>query len=628
MIWLKVKQAAELENVNERTIRRNIEKYHYCCINGVGGKKGVQYQIQLSSLSKSAQNKYYGQVAQNEQEFEQELLSLTEAQRDKYFVKIAAVRGYQDFKADYTQANKMVDYLRQYNDAHPECPLTERQLNHWEHLYKRDGVEGLIDRRGTWNKGISSIEEDVKNTFLSFWLQEKGTHFGGPSIASCYKLTQKRFPDRTLPHVMTFQRMTKNLFKPLKTLKREGTKAYKDKCEPYIRRNYENIHTNQQWVADNHVFDVLVRFPDGHVGRPWVVGFMDMSSRYITGFYIIEGDPNADHILDAFIKAVSEYCIPEKVQLDNGKDFTVHDLFNRDNVYSLAREMNFEVTNAIKYNAKAKNIERVFETIEYSYCIHLSSYIGSNPQKRPERLKKTNDKLTKEAIPFDEFKDFMLYAVNDYNNSPHSGNGMNGRTPCAAFEENVTVPLKIVPQDLLAIYYHRRTKLLTVGRNGIKISELNQEYDSTQLFLYQGKKVYARYKTTDIRTVYCFTEDGSYICTAESVPLGELNQEMTAQQMRELNNKKKKRKQIINELMLDIKAPSIQQLAIQSGKSFNKPDLKLLPSVVAADPKKQKEAKIMREEEKRADTSAKQKPIEQIDSEELNKKLARRFNVI
>ena len=109
MIQLTTKQAAELENVSERTIRRNIEKYHYCCINGVGGKKGIQYQIQLSSLSKSAQNKYYEQVAQDDQEFERELLSLTEAQQDKYFVKIAAVRGYQEFKASYPKANKMED---------------------------------------------------------------------------------------------------------------------------------------------------------------------------------------------------------------------------------------------------------------------------------------------------------------------------------------------------------------------------------------------------------------------------------------------------------------------------------------------------------------------------------------
>lgn len=635
MTWLSSKQAAFIANCDERTIRRNKSQYEHRPVNGVGGKSGLQYEYTLESILKAfpeAQARYNGQQAEATEQAERDVLGLTDTQRDVFFAKLKIVRDYKQFKADYPKADKMTAFLRQYNDSHPDKPLNKNKLNHWEKLYDRDGVSGLIDKRGTWNKGVSSIPEDVKQVFLAYWLQPKGTKSGGPSVASCYRLTQMNFPHVPLPSISTFERLTQDYPKAAKTLAQKGKKAYQDGFEPYIMRNYENLHTNQQWTADNHVCDVLVRFPDGHVGRPWVVAFEDMSSRYMVGFHVIEGDPNADHILDAFIAAVGEYGIPEKVQTDNGKDYVVQDLFSRDNTYSLANEMRISVTKAIKYNAKAKDIERGFNTIEYSYYIHLDSYIGANPKKRPEHLNKTNDKLKDIAMPYEDFVQFTAWAIDQYNNSPHSGHGMNGRTPKKAFEENITVPIKIASQELLSVYFQRRTKLLMVGRNGIRVPGLEQWYDDIRLFPYAGQKVFARYKTTDVRYVYCFTQDGNFICTASSVQLGELNEELTAQQMRELNAKKKARMKMIREVLPHVSVPSIQELAIQNGLAFSKPNLKVLPSVTAIDPEKQREAKHIKKEEQRQ--KEKSLPPDQrpdtfsgLDSQSIDKALAERFKI-
>ena len=118
-------------------------------------------------------------------------------------------------------------------------------------------------------------------------------------------------------------------------------------------------------------------------------------------------DPNANDILDAFARAVSSFGIPEGVLLDNGKNYTVKDLFNRDFTMSLANQMTLSVTNAIKYNAKAKHIERFFNTLEYSYMIHLESYIGANPKRRPKRMQTVNDKLKGVAMPYAEFIQYV-----------------------------------------------------------------------------------------------------------------------------------------------------------------------------------------------------------------------------
>ena len=637
-MWLSSHEAALGESISERTVRRRArqgnygsENSGYRYVNGIG-RGGQVLQIALESLSDEVQARYRGEQLNFDDEIEQEILSLTQEQRELFFERLAAVRGYKEFKKSYYRADKQRAYLRQYNSEHPDRAISKRQLNHWEKKYDRDGIAGLIDRRGAWNKGVSSIPDDVKEVFLAYWLQEKGTATGGPSIASCYRLTQMAFPGQQLPNISSFKRLAKSIPEPARVLAQKGKKAYHDKFEPYIPRNYESIHTNQIWVLDNHLSDVLVSFPDGHVGRPWIIGIEDMSSRYLVGFYIIDGEPNSDYLLDAFITAVGEYGIPETVQTDNGKDYVVHDLFDRDNAYSLANEMSMSVTRAIKYNAKAKNIERAFGTIEYSWLIHLPSYIGANPKNRPAELSKLNSKLGDVAISFDEFKQTMAWVVERYNNTPHSGHGMNGRTPKQAFEGNITVPLKIASQELLSVYFQRRTKLLKVGRNGIRIPALEQYYDDNQLFPYIGQKIYARYKTDDVRYVYCYTEEGRFICTAASVQLGEMNQELSAQQMRELNTKKKARFKMVKELLPHSHAPSIQELAIEGGGSFNRPDLRLLPSVIAIDPEKQNEAAQIRAEEVRQNEN--QRPelanpanYSALDSEAINEALAERFNI-
>lgn len=601
MTWLSTEQAAKLEGCSERTLRRNKDRYELRLVNGAGGECGTRYEFLLESLSASAQARYHGE---QEEKSANALLALTDEQREVVFLKLAAVEAYQEFKGMYPRADKLRAFLAQYNEQHPDKPLTKRQLNHWEKLYKRDGVAGLVDRRGGYNKGQSSIQKDEKDVFLSYWLQEKGTKSGGPSVASCYRLTQQRFSDRQLASVSTFERLTQRIPDPTKILGREGEKAFNDKCMPYMLMDYTKLHTNQQWVADDHVFDVLVRFPDGHVGRPWITGWEDRRSRYIVGYLMSDHDPNSNDILDAFARAVSVFGIPEGVLLDNGKNYTVKDLFNRDFIMSLANQMALSVTNAIKFNAKAKHIERFFNTLEYSYMIHLESYIGANPKRRPEKLQTVNDKLKDKAIPYDEFIKYVEYAIETYNNSPHSGTGMNGATPYQAFIDNITVgkvtyPIRTADPVLLSMYFKRTSKLLKVGRNGVRVPELELYYDANELFPYQGQRVYARYNTDDVRQVYIVSEEGEFICMAESKELGCLDKELTAQGLRKLNAEKKARRKQARSYIPDIAVPSVQQLAIESGRSFSKPDLKLLPTALAADTEQEKTAQTMQTAQER-----------------------------
>ncbi len=596
MTWLSTKKAAELEQVSPRTMCRNKEQYEFRPVNGVGGASGTKYEFLLESLSDAAQARYRGE---QEQQTADVRLSLTGSQREKLDFKQIVVLDYQAFKSTYPKADKRTAFLRQYNERHPDQTITKRQLNHWETLYNREGLAGLVDRRGGYNKGTSTIPEDVKQVFLAYWMQEKGNRRGGggPSIASCYRLTQLNFPDQQLPSVAAFQRLVQTIPYAAKVLGREGKKAFADKCEPYIPFDYRSICTNEIWCADNHVFDLWTKDESGRVFKPWIVGWMDKRSRYIVGYLLIDHDPNANSVLDAFSRAVYACGIPERVLLDNGADYMTQDLFNKKFALSLANEMCIAVTNATPYNAKAKLIERFFNTLEYTYCIQLPSYFGADPLRRPERLKKAADELKEFAIPFEEFKNYIAAAIGHYNNTVHSGDAMDGKTPCQAFQDFIDRPIQIAAPSMLAMYFKRTSRLLVVGRNGVRVPELQMYYDSELLITHQKEKVYVRYNTDDVRQVYCFTEDDEFICIAESVALGSMDQEMTAQNMRELNNKKKQLRRLAKQHIPDIAVPSIQQLAIESGKSFAKPDLKVLPAVHQLDVKKQRKAQTVQKAE-------------------------------
>lgn len=606
MTWLSIKQTAEILNLSERAVQLAKDKYEYCHVSGVG-RSGKQLRIALESLPKEAQDRYYGK---QEQQDNDALLRLTDAQRETVLYKKSVISSYHEFKATYPQKDKREAFLRQYNELHPDKQISKRQLNHWENLYNRDGIAGLIDRRGGYNKGTSSIPEDVKQVFLAYWMQEKGTrNGGGPSTASCYRLTQMNFPDRQLPSISAFQRLIQNIPYPSKVLAREGKKAFADKCEPYISFDYRSICTNEIWCADNHVFDLWTKDEKGRVFRPWIVGWIDKRSRYIVGYLLLDHDPNADAILDAFSRAVYACGIPENVLLDNGADYKAHDLFNKDFCMSLSNEMGIHVINAIPFNAKGKLIERFFGTLEYSYCIHLPSYFGADPQRRPERLKKATELLKEEAIPFNDFSEYIASIIGQYNNSVHSGSAMDGKTPCQAFKDFIVRPIRTANPALLSMYFKRTSKLLTVGRNGVRVPELQQYYDSDSLFPYQGKKIYVRYNTDDVRQVYCLTEKGEFICIAESTSLGTLNQALTAQNMRKLNAQKQQRRKMAKQFIPDISVPSIQQLAIENGMFFDKPDLKLLPTTKSANSAQQKQAEsIKRSEYLKEQYKSSQKP--------------------
>ena len=81
-------------------------------------------------------------------------------------------------------------------------------------------------------------------------------------------------------------------------LARKGKKAWSDKHMARVRRDPNLLRTNEIWCADHRIADVMVLWPDGHIGRPWITAYVDLRSARWTG-WVVRQQPNSDGVAAA-----------------------------------------------------------------------------------------------------------------------------------------------------------------------------------------------------------------------------------------------------------------------------------------------------------------------------------------
>ena len=550
MIWLNTKEVAELLRISQQAVVKNANAGNY----GTGiryikgkGRGGKVLQICLNALPESAQNEYHIKNMKKESEETSMEIGINKpfdnfvmSQKEKAIKKLDAIKDYKDFEKDYrkkcqkfskTECKEL--FIEKWNNENKDFQISIASLYRWLQKYKNEKTLGLVDKRGGHNKGEKSIPEEIWDKFCYYYLRESQ-----PSIKSCYEIVRveasvKGIP---IPDYSVFYYHANKIPYPTLVLYREGRKAYDDKCALYIERDYLNIHSNEIWVADHHIWDehiVVEEKGDYKLKkvRLWGSYWMDMRSRLIVAKHLRVGDPNGDVVLASFAEGVLKYGIPKEIILDNGKDYKSKDLFVnsgvRENldfnikelfsdskkqleVQSLALQMDIVVHFTHPYNAKAKPIERTFGTFESQFGKLFDSYLGGNPTKRPERLKT----LKLEEYPtLEEYKKLHDYYIeNIYNESPHQGEGMFGKSPRQVYEENL-FERRTTTKDAMRLWLMRTTKPYTVQRNGIKI--FGSWYYSKEMVPLMKQKVYARYSPENINEVYIYSENDRYICMAQ-----------------------------------------------------------------------------------------------------------------
>lgn len=540
MIYLTVKEVAELKECSTQYIKKIVLDGSLKSEVSANKNNRKKYLIPLNELSYSEQLKYYKShaiaipedllPAQKAERPHKEFDEFTAEQREEIAKWIRILNAWDEYcatsKLQKVAATEKFVQLQQV--ANPDLNVSKGILYRKKKALKDDDLAGLLDNRGSWKKGTSSIPEEVWQCFLSFYLDE-AQH----PIKACYEYTEmwlKREAPQLLPlpaYASFYRKVQTAIPKPVEIMGREGMKAFRDRCAPYIKRTYEGMASNEWWIADNHTFDVQTKGENGSIHRLYLTAFFDARSGIFTGCYVTDA-PSSQATLIALRKGIVKYGIPENIYVDNGREFLTFDVGGLGHRLKKSQKDKFapppvferlgiKMTNALVRNAKAKIIERRFRDVKDRLSRLFPTYTGGNVVERPERLKKVIKDT--DNIPTDfEFtqavEDILTYYMNE---KPYSGavSSDSGKTRMQVYREQLKE--KRVASELdLNLMLMRSTRSQKVGRRGVHLTIAGEKldyYNDELIFNYFGKEMYCRYDPEDISSVRVYDLKDNYIMT-------------------------------------------------------------------------------------------------------------------
>lgn len=586
MIYLTVKEVAALKGCSERSVQSSVSNGTINAEIDITQNKRKKFIIPITELSTQEQLKYY---KSHSLELPEELLAerkskahhphkefeeFTAEQRDEIAEWIRIIKAWDEYcaKSKLQKIPATDKFVQLQKIANPELNISKGILYRKKAALKADDLAGLIDNRGSWKKGTSSIPDVVWECFLSFYLDE-AQH----PIKACYEYTEMWLKAEApqylpLPSYASFYRKVQTAIpKPLEVMGRQGIKAFRDRCAPYIRRTYEGMLSNEWWIADNHTFDVQTKGENGKLHRLYLTAFFDARSGIFTGCYVTDA-PSSQATLIALRKGILKYGIPQNIYVDNGREFLTFDVGGLGHRQKKSTKDKFtpppvferlgiKMTNAIVRNAKAKIIERRFRDVKDRLSRLFPTYTGGNVVERPERLKqivKNSDNIPTDYEFTQAVENILTYYMNE---KPYSGavSSDNGKTRIQVYKENLHEKRTASELDL-NLMLMRSTRSQKVGRRGVHLTIAGQKIDyyNDELILnHLGESVYCRYDPEDISTVRIYDLEDNYIMTApvdnDAVLTYGSSKEAVGQALRKVNSLEKLTKQ-------ELKATAITSL--------------------------------------------------------------------
>jgi putative transposase len=441
--------------------------------------------------------------------------------------------------------------------------ISPRTLELWEKSYRTDGPVGLLDDRVT--RGTAAEADRGDDPFLTF-VRDLYLTPNALKLAYCHYIASERAKQTgwTICSYKSCQRFIKKLPRQLVILKREGKKAFEDKCEPAITRDYSTLASNDIWCADDHTFDVAVRVMiDGkekHI-RPTVTAWEDLSSRKYVAWAVIGHSANTDTVLRTFRAGAIEHGLPGKILVDNGKHYDNRNITGltkkqRQTHRELLRKgetppkldrhrlegafgiLEVAVQYARKYHGQSKPIERSFGTVCDRFSRLWTTYTGNSPTNKPENLAKRI--AAGQAPTLEEFTEAFNEWVTVYYNAAHEhhGDAMNGRTPDQAYAENFTNSPRRPADELLMFATLPTVGPVKVGKQGVTWLGMNfGAFDAPVQKLY-GQRVLLKIADEVARGVLVLNMDGSLNCVAR--PNLKISFDATPQDIRDAHAEKGK----------------------------------------------------------------------------------------
>jgi putative transposase len=550
--FLSVSDAAIRLGCSERHIQR-------MCIEGklpgAGGEGGI-WSIPVTAHLKLANDSIQKLTESGE------LLNVPNHKREKALKRLGIVQEALTLSIKWQrEGRKQREALSYYCRTHSPA-LGLRSLQRWVRHWKEEGLVGLIDTRGGGKFENELISPEAFELFKSMYLTQEQR-----SVKQCHSMVQFFKKDQGLdwriPPIRTMYRLVDDRIPmPVQVLMREGLQVYEAKCAPFVLIDPDSIEPGQVWMGDHSQFNCWVRYQNRWI-RPWLTAWIDMRSRMLVGWWIAP-NPNQTTILLAFKRAAAEYGPPESVKIDNGKDYSselwtgthltrnkalARGYIDKQWVTGLYAMMNVAVSFAIPYNPKGKAImERWFDTKDRQFTKTIQTYCGKDTARKPEDLREllTSEEGICKSYSLEDFAVQFARYIEAYNNSAHTGEGMNGDSPAQVF--NTRRSRRVLADGVLDLLMRVWSPELTVGKNGVKFKGLWYGQYDINLLAHQGRKVRVAYDPDDMRQVYVYDAiTKRLIVIAEQARLISYGNRVDEEHLREAMSKRAKAKKAISQ---------------------------------------------------------------------------------
>lgn len=527
-VTLSSQEVAALTGKTERTVRRWAESGKIPAERVLNKFNSPEYLFSLDALEPHLQQKYFDglkltpspEVAQTLTKEAKPLDTYSIEEQEEIAFWLRLVKQWQGYR-NKPGANKTevdANFVQWCKLEYPERAISVDTLYRRWNAVRDNDLDGLIDKRGKWKKGKSSIPDPMWQAFLYFYLDER-QH----PLKKCYEYTklemQTSFPELVgdMPSYTTFYRRAQaDIPEPLKVLGREGEKAFRDRCAPYIRRVYDDMRSNEWWIADNHTFDIITEGENGQRHRLYLTAFFDARSGIFTGCYVTNA-PSSQSTLIALRRGILKYGIPENIYVDNGREFLTYDVGGlghrkkkpkdgqeRFEPPPVFERLGIHMTNAIVRNAKAKIIERRFRDVKDHLSRLFDTFTGGNVLEKPESLKFI---LKDGRIPLDSTLVETVEELLDwyFNQQPYGGAVAkdHGKPRQQVYNENLHTK-RVASAEDLNLMLMRSSRAQKVTRRGVHLDIAGQRIDywnDELVFNYLGQQVYYRYDPDDLSEV-------------------------------------------------------------------------------------------------------------------------------
>ncbi len=145
----------------------------------------------------------------------------------------------------------------------------------------------------------------------------------GQSFRACYDATVEATEAHGWGPMPSYPTMKRRVDRELPTAvliaAREGMDAA-TRLYPAQTQDRSHFHAMEAVNSDGHVFDVFVKWEDGSIGRPALVGFQDLYSGFVLSHRISQIE-NKETVRLAIADMIESWGIPEHVYFDNGRAF-------------------------------------------------------------------------------------------------------------------------------------------------------------------------------------------------------------------------------------------------------------------------------------------------------------------